>query len=143
MAHPAAPRASARRAKLLSVLCLLVAISALSVGAHAWLSRTASPPASQKKEGRVEAELVTATPDGFEPSTITRPKGHFYLVVDNLTELPELELRITREAGHSLQEVRVQRGQADWAGLLDLGPGTYVLREAAHPDWECRITVTP
>jgi hypothetical protein len=117
-----------------------MALGVASVGAHAWLGRS---PSAQKKDRRVEAELITATPDGFDPGEITRPKGSFHLVVDNLAGLPELELRLTREAGHSLREVRVPRGQADWAALLDLEPGAYVLREAAHPGWSCRITVTP
>lgn len=95
------------------------------------------------KDESLKVELVTAGPEGFDPAEVTRPKGRFYLVVDNLSELPALDLRLTREAGHTLHEVRVPRGQADWAGLLDLKPGTYVLREDAHPGWACRITVTP
>lgn len=144
MVRPIKSHTSARRAKLLSAVCLLVAVGAAAVGAHAWLSPTAPrrPPAEQKEE-QIEAELVTATPDGFDPAEITRPKGSFYLVVDNLAGLPELNLRLTGEAGHSLHEARVPRGQADWTALLDLNPGTYVLREAEHPGWECRITVTP
>lgn len=136
-------RASALRAKLLSAVCLLVAVCVLGVGAHVWLRPAASRPPAEKKEGRVETELVTVTSDGFDPAEISRPKGRFYLAADNLTELPELTLRLTRETGHSAHEARVPEGQADWAGLLDLEPGTYVLREATHPEWTCRITVTP
>ena len=91
----------------------------------------------------VEAELITLGPDGFQPSELTRPKGRVYLVVDNMTDLPALDLRLSREAGHSLREVSVPRGQADWTELLDLTPGTYVLREAANPQWACRLVVTP
>lgn len=134
-------RVRAGRAGLLAAFCLLVALGATSVGAYAWLNQPGSQPA-QKKEARVEVEVITAGPEGFSPAEITRPKGRFYLVVDNVAELPALELQLTREAGHSLREQRVPRGQADWAEALDLEPGTYVLREAAHPDWVCRITVT-
>ena len=91
----------------------------------------------------LKVELVTVRPDGFDPAEITRPRGRFYLVVDNLSELTALDLRLTRETGHSVHEVRVPRGQADWTGMLTLQPGTYVLREAAHPEWACRISVTP
>ena len=102
----------------------------------------ATRPAAGARPG-VEAELITVGPDGFEPSRLTRPKGRVYLVVDNMTDLPAIDLRLAREAGNSLHEVRIPRGQADWTGLLNLTPGTYVLREAAHPDWTCRLDVTP
>lgn len=103
---------------------------------------TRTRPSAAARPG-VEAELITVGPSGFEPSRLTRPKGRVYLVVDNMTDLPAIDLRLAREAGNSLHEVRVPRGQSDWAELLDLTPGTYVLREAAHPDWACRLDVTP
>lgn len=152
MLSPTLPLLSTLRKRVFTLLFLSVIIITAAGAARALLNgeRPAAAAATRTRPDRggaarvgVEAELITAGPDGFQPSEITRPKGRFYLVVDNLSESPALDLRLSREAGNSLHEVRVPRGQADWTELLDLAPGTYVLREAAHPDWECRLVVTP
>lgn len=143
-----APNAPGKRA--LPFLLILATIFTAYGAAHALLGGARPSTAAAAHPGSfagarrgVEAELITIGPDGFEPSAITRPKGRVYLVVDNLTDLPALDLRLTREAGNSLREMSVPRGQADWTELLDLTPGTYMLREATHPDWTCRLDVTP
>jgi hypothetical protein len=42
-----------------------------------------------------------------------------------------------------LHEVHVPREQQDWNDIMELEPGSYVLTEAEHPKWTCRITITP
>lgn len=91
----------------------------------------------------VETELVTITPTGFEPSEITRPRGKFLLAVNNRTGLEEINLRLGREAGNKLREVKLRGGKLRSGTFEDLPPGRYVLTEAGHPDWVCRITITP
>jgi hypothetical protein len=51
-------------------------------------------------------------------------------------------LRFSREAGERLHEVRATREQPDWNELEDLQPGRYLLTEASHTEWVCRVTVT-
>lgn len=138
------------RNRFFTLLFISAIIVTAAGAAHALLDRgqpaAAAAPRSHPAAGAgrgVETELITVGPDGFEPSEFTRPKGRVYLVVDNMTDLPALDLRLAREAGNSLHEVRVPRGQADWTELLDLTPGTYVLRETTHPDWTCRLVITP
>lgn len=136
-----------------AVACLALATASVSV--RAWLMPAAISPApryvapesvpiqSQTQTDSMEAELVTAIPTGFEPREITRPPGAFLLMVDNRSGLSALDLRLAREAGQSLRQVRVPREQLDWSDVLDLAPGRYALTEAKHPDWVCHIIVSP
>jgi hypothetical protein len=99
--------------------------------------------ASQGPAARLEGELVTAHPHGFEPNQIRRPSGKFLLAVDNRSGLSELILRLDHVAGARLREVQVPMKKLDWRDLVDLPPGTYRLTEANHSDWSCEITITP
>lgn len=98
------------------------------------------PP--DKPRVRVETEIITILPHGFDHSEIARSKGEFVLMVDNRSGIDDLLLRLDREAGDRLKEVQFRGEQIDWNDLLDLTPGTYVLSEANHPEWVCRITIT-
>lgn len=95
-----------------------------------------------KKAGRaVETELIALRPTGFEPAEITRPAGEFILMVENRTG-GSVSLRFSRATGERLHEVRASREEPDWNELEDLAPGRYLLAEADHPEWSCRVTVT-
>lgn len=52
-------------------------------------------------------------------------------------------LRLDREAGGRVKEVRLRSKKERAAGVFDLPPGDYLLTEANHPGWVCRIKVTP
>ena len=101
------------------------------------------PPQGKPTPQRVETELITITPRGFEPAEIKRPRGRVFLLVNNRASLDEVTLRLDRVAGGRLHEVRVPKKRLDWAELFDLTPGQYVLTEASRPAWISRITVTP
>jgi hypothetical protein len=64
-------------------------------------------------------------------------------VVNNHSELPDVELRLMRETGGRLHGARVPQEQINWSDVVDLHPGRYVLTEANHPDWVCHIIVAP
>lgn len=92
---------------------------------------------------RVEAEVITIRPIGFEPREITRPKGLFLLAVENRSGLQTVQLRLDREVGGPrLRDVQMPRNRHDWKDAFDLTPGRYVLTEAYHPEWICSITIT-
>ncbi len=102
---------------------------------------TASSADQNKKVKRVvETELITLRPTGFEPAEITRPAGEFILMVENNSGKP-ISLRFARETGERLHEARVTREEPDWNELVDLRPGRYLLTEADHPKWKCRLTI--
>ena len=89
-----------------------------------------------------ESELITITPHGFEPREITRPLGPFLLMVDNRSGVAATALALTSEAGQRACEMRVPREEPNWSDVVNLLPGHYVLTEADHPRWSCRITIT-
>lgn len=136
--------------KAIIVSVAFVILAALAASARAWLITTpdAQPLASAEAQGqasgeRLEAELLTIRPTGFDPVEITRPRGRFILVVNNRSGVHDLELRLDRERGERQIEVRLPRGRLGWKKLVDPPPGTYILTEANHPDWVCRINITP
>ena len=98
---------------------------------------------AKPQAGEVEAELLTVRPYGFEPSQITRPAGQFLLAIDNRSQIGDLSLQVDRVAGARLRQVRLRKGRPDDSNLLDLPPGQYLLTEADHPEWACKITITP
>jgi hypothetical protein len=111
------------------------------------LEATSSRSASSLIDGnsqreRVETELITIFSKGFEPAEITRPAGKFILAVDNRSGIEEVELQLNRQEGGRVHAVRVRRTSPEWRVTVDLRPGAYVLSEAGHANWNCRITIT-
>jgi hypothetical protein len=97
---------------------------------------------SAAQNENLEAEVITATPNGFEPAVITRPHGPFVLAVHNRSGAGELVFRVTRAQGGQLNEVRLRIGRRRQHQRLDLPPGEYILSEAGHPAWRCQIVIT-
>ena len=96
----------------------------------------------QRPIANIEAELVTVTPHGFEPQQITRPLGPFLLMLDNRSGLRQVNLHLSREAGARLRDVPVPREEPNWSEVVALPPGQYLLTEADHPGWVCRVVIT-
>jgi len=127
----------------------LLLLTALMMSGDASLARTVRVkslaggssvvPASQRE--RLETELVTITSVGFEPTELTRPAGKFLLDVDNRSEIEEVVLRLDRQDGDRETSARVRNTAPEWRGALYLRPGVYILSEANHPNWTCRITL--
>jgi hypothetical protein len=139
-------RRSNFRGRVLLILSLTAVIVGFAVGAHALLARAtrahgAEPVLDAKTRSRVEAELVTLTPTGFEPREIVRPPGPFLLSVDNYSGQDSVTLHLTAESHGRLREVAVPNRRRDWSEVVTLPPGRYTLVEASHPDWAFRITI--
>lgn len=103
---------------------------------------TATVPQGQPSE-RIEVELITVTPDGFQPKEITRPQGRFVIAIENRSGRQEVSIRLDRQAGGRLIESRMSKEKLNAKYLTDLTPGCYMLTEANHPDLVCRFTITP
>lgn len=103
---------------------------------------TASPQSGSTQEERVEAEVITIRPTGFEPGEIVRPKGRVLLVINNSAGLGEVVLQLERESGAKIQRVRASRRKQNFRKVIEFTPGSYTLTEANHPGWVCRITIT-
>lgn len=98
----------------------------------------------QGNQHRPQAEMlpVMLRAGGFVPREISRPAGEYVLSVNDQSGLPGLALRLQRENGERMHEAKVSRRKPYWRQLLRLTPGTYLITEANHPEWVCRITVT-
>ena len=100
----------------------------------------AAQTAQEAEPGK--ALWLTIRPEGFLPTEITVPAERYFVVIQNLTGLEQFAIRVERENGERLQEVRVERFRRKWKGSIELRPGRYVISEQDHPDWKCVITVT-
>ena len=103
----------------------------------------ASKPIQDSNNRRLEAELITVHPTGFEPSEITRPAGPFILALQNRSGLEQLLLRIERSSGPRVREVQMHWEKSDWSDVIELPVGSYTVTEANNPDWVLRLTITP
>jgi hypothetical protein len=63
-------------------------------------------------------------------------------MVDNRSGVAATALALTSEGGLRTREMRVPREEPNWSEALELPAGRYVLTEADHPRWSCRITIT-
>jgi hypothetical protein len=129
----------------LALPCLLLGASVAAVGL--WRLTPAGEPAAAAAaqtgpdQSPVEVIRVTLRPTGFDPATMTAPKGRALIAVDDLSGLDGVTLRLDRAAGGRLREVKAERGGAKLREVLDLHPGEYVLSLEERPDWACRINV--
>jgi hypothetical protein len=105
-------------------------------------SQALNVPQSETRPDRVEAEVITVLPSGFQPSEITRPRGQFLILVDNQSGFDDVTLRLSKVAGQRLRELKQTEKEKVMRQLEDLPPGEYQLTAAEHPDWVCRITIT-
>jgi hypothetical protein len=91
-------------------------------------------------------KLVTLGPGGFEPRELTSSKNRFILMIDNLTGLDDILIQLYRSGAGSvprakIHEVSMPGGRINWTNLFELDPGEYLLTEARHPGWDCKLTV--
>ncbi len=101
-----------------------------------------SLPPSGSSIQRMDIEVITIRPSGFERTQITRPKGLFGIAVENRSGLADMVLRLDQEGGPRLRQAQLSSKKLNWKDVLDLLPGRYVLTEASNPNWVCGITIT-
>ena len=97
-----------------------------------------APISSADDEPQVVSLQVT--PSGFEPSETIVPRGQFLILVQNRTGQRDLSFYLIRENQERLAES--DRQKRDWKAHVQLGPGTYIVGETSHPEWQSIIRVT-
>ena len=135
-------KSRARMSSYMVIVVVIAAIVALFAGS-AYTKRDVPPSQQRQKQERLETELLTLQPTGFEPDEIRRPQGAFVLGVDNRTGVESIELRFVRADGQRLAVLESPKRKISWREVVDLAPGQYVLSEASHPDWTCTVTILP
>jgi len=83
---------------------------------------------------------VQVTPSGFEPRETIAPRGRFLMLLQNRTGRRDLNFWLARENEGRVAESKPQN--RDWKAQLQLTPGTYIIGETNHPEWQSVIRVT-
>ncbi|MBV8856147.1 MAG: hypothetical protein JOZ02_04220 [Acidobacteria bacterium] len=138
---------SVRRARaLLLVLAASATAASVTVG---WACRASAggggmnAPAAPAAQAQADPLITTLTATGFSPNQLSRAAGHFNLRVRNQSGLREAVLRLSNSAGEKVTEVKLTEKVRDWTAPVELAAGAYTLSEVAHPEWTCRLEVTP
>jgi hypothetical protein len=105
--------------------------------------QAASPHQTGRPETRITSHPLTLRPRGFDQAEVSWPKGRFFIMIDNRTNVSELNLQLDREVGGRVKEAKLKMRKERSLGVFDMTPGVYLLTEASHPGWACRITITP
>lgn len=131
------------------VICLTVcagaALFALTGKIPFFSRKASSDPAGRSRQPneKVEVELVTLQRWGFEPKEITRPKGRFFLVIENKSELiQDLTFSLVEERGARLKDIKLGvNKRKGWNDFVELTAGNYLLTVSEHPEWQCKFTI--
>ena len=141
--------------KKVFLVALIVAASALTLpftGRTANIRSSVRPDATRpesipvEKATTVQTEDVPqvvslqVTPSGFEPSETIAPKGKFLILLQNRTGRRDLNFWMVRENDGRVAESKSKN--RDWAAQVQLAPGTYIIGETNHPEWQSIIRVT-
>ena len=102
--------------------------------------RALALPTSPQRE-RIESELITILPSGFQPTNITRPPGRFLIAIENRSGISVVDFQLDAEPGNRIFQVSRTWERSDWSEVVNLSPGRYVLTETSHPEWQCVITI--
>jgi hypothetical protein len=134
----------------------IVGLGGLVIGVRAGLkthkpveaSAPAKDPAvvavqSKSPATRIPTHVITLRPDGFDPAEVLWQKGKSFLTIDNHSNVSVINLLLERLAGGHVKEIKLRMRKERSAGVLDLPPGDYLLTEVNHPQWVCRIKVSP
>jgi hypothetical protein len=144
---------SHRISKVALGLTIILGVLAVATASRAVFERPASPVAAspnepvrssvQRTSPPVPAHVLVLRPMGFEPSEVSWPKERFFLAIENHSNVNDITVLLDREVGGRVKEVNLKMRKQRAAGIFDLPPGNYLLTVADHPEWVCRITITP
>ena len=121
----------------------LVALFVVAAGLVANGRFAGKQEATQHETDKLEVELITLRPEGFEPSKIVRQRGPFVLLVDDRSGKENSSLQLQRLKGERLRDLNTNRKKAEWYDLVNLPPGEYRLTDAANTERRCQITIEP
>lgn len=127
------------------LIILGMVLLALALAARIRLSKSHGKKADLQRNSsasrqRLEGEVVALGWTGFEPRAISRSAGPFVLLVNNYSHLPLATLLVERD-GKPVRTILLPKEKRTWSDTIDLPPGNYELREAAHSNWSCQITL--
>ena len=142
-------RLANRRSWIVMPLLLCAGITVLVVvdaasrpsGEGTWMQSDLALGQPAVYQDAIEEVSLTLSSSGFAPAELRPHGGKFLLSLDNRTDVKELTLRIARNGGVQIREIRVPGGGGDWSELFELQPGNYTVSEVNHPNWTCTIVI--
>jgi hypothetical protein len=104
---------------------------------------------------------LTLGSGGFDQTSVTIPSGRLLFALANNSGIGGVVLQLNQQtangsvaiamdgaqsgrtspAGAPSSSVTSPREKRDWRAVQNLPAGQYILTEASHPNWVCRITV--
>lgn len=126
--------------RLVLIASILVSAFLMTVSVTA-IKREPSSPAPVAKAGRLEVEVVTITPEGFEPQQIVRPPGRFILAVRNQSGIDSLTVQLETEQRGKVREKALPLETPYWREVINVPPGKYIFTEVNHPEWILSLTI--
>ena len=136
-------RARISSSTAMAAVIVALAIVVVSFAGSAYMKSDVTVSQQHQKQVRLETELITLQPSGFEPNEIRRPQGAFILGVDNRAGVEAIELQFMRADGQRLNALQTPKRKVSWREVVDLAPGQYLLSVANHPEWTCNVTILP
>lgn len=137
-------------AALTFIAAIAVSIPFIGRAENGHVSRSPNPAISKSDvkedagistvDGEPSVVSLHVTPNGFEPRETTARPGKFLILLQNRTGRRDLRFYLIRENQERLAESEAQK--RDWKAHAQLGPGTYIVGEATHPEWTSIIRVT-
>lgn len=131
----------------IGVSFLLTSSTQAVIGIPSVLADAASLESTPVKEAATisaddEPQVVSiqVTPAGFEPREVIAPRGKFLILLQNRTGRRDLNFWLARENQEHVAESAPEK--RDWKAQVQLNPGTYILSETNHPEWQCTLRVT-
>ncbi|HEX5886206.1 MAG TPA: hypothetical protein VFY67_16815 [Pyrinomonadaceae bacterium] len=103
-------------------------------------SRHVTEADSISAEDEPQVVSLEVTPSGFQPSETIAHHGKFLILLQNRTGNRDLSFYLIRENQERLADSEPQK--RDWKAHVQLGPGTYIVGETNHPEWQSIIRVT-
>jgi hypothetical protein len=132
-------RKRSNQVRAFTIAALLILSAVFVVWA---MDQASSSSFTQSDADKLEVELVTLRPSGFEPVEIRRPKGSFVLFVEDRSGKDASAFTLRDVKGAHLREVTTKRTRFEWHDLLSLQPGDYLLTSNSS-DSVCHLTILP
>lgn len=130
-----------RRSYYFVALCVALLSCAFLSIAFVRARITPHPDVSASPASPFEVERITLQGWGFEPKEINRGPGPFFLIFENRSGFHDVDVSLIEETGASRKKVPVTKNALTWKQRLELPPGTYLIKESSHPEWQSRITI--
>jgi len=97
--------------------------------------------AAQGVSGATPSIFIRILPERMEPNSISVKPGRLVIIVQNRSTAPNIKLQLDQVNGGHIKTVPMVGGQRHSLETYTLPVGDYVLSEANHREWQCKISV--